>query len=175
MRTFFGLLWLIGVSIWAHADDGVPAPASLKTSVKNYSLTTDHIATSGSLSEANLHDLKQHGIRQVIDLRQPNEGTSIEQGWSNAAGVDYVNLPVARGALPDDALVEQLGVLLDQAVDKPTLLHCSSGNRAGIVLAMYFHQRGKTIEQALDIARSTGTRERVIPVLRARLSSKDGG
>ncbi len=173
MRIFLSLLWLVGSGFAAHAGDGVPDADILENPVKNYSTITSDIATSGSINQHNLEELHQHGVQQIIDLREPREGTDEEQQWAADAGVDYVNLPVTRGKLPDDELVIQIGALLDQAGDKPTLLHCSSGNRAGIVLALYYHQRGESVEQALDRARAAGARKSVIPALRKRLSNSE--
>ncbi len=168
MRVPSLLICLLISLLAQHALADVPTAEQLQQPVKNYQPINTHIATSGTLSRENLEQLHQQGIQQIIDLRQPGEGIAEERGWSADIGVEYANFPVGR-SLPDAALIEQVGALLDQAPQSATLLHCGSGHRAGIVLAMYLHQRGATPAEAIAQARTAGTRESAIPALQQRL------
>ena len=169
------VLWLCiaGLAFTAYAADGTPPASVLETEVRNYYQAGSGIATSGRLTWENLEELQQKGIERVIDLRHPEEGIASETKWSQAVGVEYLNLPLARGSLPDEALIQEVSALLDQAEETPTLLHCGSGHRAGIVLAIYLHRQGATIDAALEQAQAAGTRVRSLPALRERLAAAE--
>lgn len=161
------LLLLIMLANIACAD--VPAAADLQHPIKNYQTADSNLATGGKLSQHNLQELKSLGVEQIIDLRQPSEGTQQERNWSQEIGIAYANFPVGR-ELPDDQLIHDVGRLLDAAADTPTVLHCGSGHRAGIVLALYLHHQGISADQALERARAAGTRESGIEALRQRMN-----
>lgn len=165
MLLWLGLLPLL-------ADAGVPAASELSAPVKNYQVVSEGIATSGTLTRDDLAALQQQGIEQIIDLRRPEEGIAAEQEWSRELRLDYANFPVGR-SLPDDQLIVQIGELLDQADERPTLMHCGSGHRAGIVLALYLHRKGTPADQAIAQAQAAGTRESAIDLLRQRMSEAE--
>ncbi len=160
------LLLLIMLANIACAD--VPAAADLQHPIKNYQTVDSNLATGGKLSQHNLQELKNLGVEQIIDLRRPAEGTKQERDWSQQMGIAYANFPVGR-ELPDDQLIHDVGVLLDAATDTPTVLHCGSGHRAGIVLALYLYHQGMPADDALERARAAGTRENGIEALRNRM------
>lgn len=167
-----GLLWLM--LVWTCvclADSEVPDAEQLHNSITNYHRVHPGLATGGSLNRDSLAELQQHGVTRIIDLRRPPEGTAQEQQWAEALGMQYANLPVG-GSLPDDALIEQASVLLDQSQQTATVMHCGSGHRAGVVLALYMHRNGASVEEALEQARAAGTRESAIDALRQRMTEE---
>jgi uncharacterized protein (TIGR01244 family) len=106
-------------------------------------------------TEQDLSDAKQQGIRTVIDFRMPGE-TSISNADSvTNSGLNYVNVPVNKGGLSQQQIGE-----LDEAMkrnDGPYLLHCATGTRAAMLLALSrAKQNGWTAERTFQEAESMG-------------------
>lgn len=80
---------------------------------------------------------KQQGVRTVIDFRMPSETQGANRALVEASGLRYVNIPVDKTALSADSIA-----LLDAQLRRdegPYLLHCATGARAAVMLAL---QRG---------------------------------
>lgn len=81
---------------------------------------------------------KQQGVRTVIDFRMPSETAGVNRALVEASGLHYVNIPVDKNALSADSIA-----LLDAQLQRdegPYLLHCATGARAAVMLAL---QRGR--------------------------------
>jgi uncharacterized protein (TIGR01244 family) len=116
----------------------------------------DGITTSGQPDENSLNALADSGYAAVIDLRTDGEDRGLEeQVVVEGLGMDYVHLPIAgRGAINFEN-AERLDEILSQ-YDKPVLVHCGSGNRAGALLALREEMNGAEAEDALAFGRSAG-------------------
>jgi uncharacterized protein (TIGR01244 family) len=92
----------------------------------------DHTVIAGVLDLASLH-AAHPGKVLVVDLRTPVEGTAEEAEAAAQLGIDYTNIPVA-GAAVEPSQVDQLRTALDDADgDTFVVVHCASGNRAGML------------------------------------------
>ncbi|MGE0622468.1 MAG: sulfur transferase domain-containing protein [Pseudomonadales bacterium] len=92
----------------------------------------DRTVIAGLLDLDALH-AAHPGSVLVVDLRTPPEGTAAEAEAAAALGIDYTNIPVA-GASVDPLQVVQLRAALDDAdADTLVVVHCASGNRAGML------------------------------------------
>ncbi|MEQ8465372.1 beta-lactamase hydrolase domain-containing protein [Coleofasciculus sp. E1-EBD-02] len=104
-----------------------------------------------------LQQAAQEGVKSVLNLRSPSEEgfASDEQQQAEAAGLQYVNIPVKP-----DALTEELASQVLQQIEelpKPAVIHCKSGLRSGMMALMYVATReGMTAEQAMDKGKSMG-------------------
>lgn len=77
---------------------------------------------------SDLAQAKQGGIHTVIDMRMTGEAATFNADLARDNGLDYVNVPVNKTALPVQQMDE-----LDQAMKQtqsPWLLHCATGARA---------------------------------------------
>jgi uncharacterized protein (TIGR01244 family) len=114
-----------------------------------------HLA-SGQPSQAGLAAVAAAGFAGVIDLRAANESRGFDEAASAAAlGLRYVTLPVAG---PDDVSFENAARLdaLLASFDGRVLMHCSSGNRAGALLALRAKAAGASDMEALELGRAAG-------------------
>ncbi|MDA3933737.1 MAG: sulfur transferase domain-containing protein [Gammaproteobacteria bacterium] len=141
------LLMTAGLALLAHADGGAG----------NLQQHTASLYTSGTLSAEQLASLKADGLTSVIDLRRPAEGLESTQNVAAELGLSYNNVPLG-GKLPDTQTMAQISAIIDNAGSGKVLLHCSSGNRAGLVLATYLQQHGMRPAAALASAQAAGTR-----------------
>lgn len=98
----------------------------------------------------------KQGISTVVNLRLPGElPTRDAAAEVRAAGMRYVTLPVAGTEGITFANASRLREVLEGA-GGPVLVHCSSGNRAGALLALDAVTGGMSAEQALDLGRAAG-------------------
>jgi uncharacterized protein (TIGR01244 family) len=114
------------------------------------------ITTAGQPSVAGLEAAAKAGYKAVIDLRAPSEERGFdERGAVERLGMSYVNLPIdgAAGVTYDNAA--ELDRLLAE-LPKPLLLHCSSANRAGALLALRAGRNGTDPAAALELGMAAG-------------------
>lgn len=100
---------------------------------------------------------RERGIATVINLRPDAELAGRDEAAEvRAAGLDYVQIPVAGAA---DVTVEKADALwrrLEEARG-PVLVHCASGNRVGALLAIgAVRHGGMTPAEALAFGRTAG-------------------
>lgn len=100
---------------------------------------------------------RAEGVRSVIDLRPDAETPELDERKLVAGlGLEYFN-PAWAGpnGLSDDAMLQSLDAL--RRAPRPTLLHCSSGNRVGAIwLAYRVLEDGLSFGQALTEAGEVG-------------------
>ncbi len=114
------------------------------------------VMTSGQPTAAALETLAAQGYATVIDLRAASE----ERGFDEAAtveklGMKYASLPIA-GA---DGVTYENARALDRLLAEaqgPVLLHCSTANRAGAMLALRARMRGDGVDAALALGVRSG-------------------
>ncbi len=114
--------------------------------------------TAGQPAASDWPAIKADGIRTVISLRAPGELQDRDEAAEvRAAGLRYIDIPVAHadGINADNARL--LHAALSPAHGGGVLVHCASGNRAGALLAL--EQKdfdGMTPEAALALGKQAG-------------------
>ena len=113
------------------------------------------------------------GVKNVINLRPPQETPGFDEAEIVAkAGMAYYNIPI-RGAvdLTHDN-VQRLDTLLGKIGNESVLLHCSSSNRVGALMAL----RAAWVQKAsVEDAIKTGERHGVgqlLPDIRKLLAQE---
>lgn len=114
--------------------------------------------TAGQPAAADWAAIKARGVRTVINLRTPGELQGRDEAAEvRAAGLRYLEIPVAGADGINPANARALHDALAPAHGGGVLVHCASGNRAGALLAL--EQRdfdGVAPERALEIGKSAG-------------------
>ncbi len=160
------LFGLVGLGLLAGcAKDRIPrveaVPAEEIAAEDARNLKTDgHFFLSGVLTEDGLAELRGRGVETVLDLR---ESRQIPEGYPETVrrlGLAYVSAPLRSNGMnateAEAALAE-----LDRARDWPVLVQCGSGNRVGALYGLYHAKQAKlTVEEALDLARKAGMRDK---------------
>lgn len=113
----------------AHAPVAVPLSVEVHEPLPG-------LYTAGQPAPADWAAIKARGVRTVVDLRQPGELKGRDEAAEvRAVGLRYVNIPVDGGKGLNDANARALHAVLAPA-HGGVLVHCSSGNRAGALLAL---------------------------------------
>lgn len=111
----------------------------------------------GQPDQKTLEEFDAAGYAAVIDLRGPDEdrGLPDERAAVEGLGMSYIPLPIVGAADISYENANELDRLLAQ-FDKPVLVHCGSGNRAGALLALRAKLNGADNDTALEAGRDTG-------------------
>jgi protein tyrosine phosphatase (PTP) superfamily phosphohydrolase (DUF442 family) len=101
--------------------------------------------------------LAAEGFRVYIDLRAEKEGLDAARAAAEAAGLEYVSIPVGDEADLDLGSVRALDAVLDDPTRGPAVVACASGNRSGALLALRaFWFEGASAEEALELGKRGG-------------------
>ena len=137
---------------------------------RNYPLAD--VMTAGQPTAEGLRAVAAAGYRAVVDLRGADE----ERGFDEARvteelGMSYVSLPIrsADGVTYENA--EALDRIL-AGIDGPVLVHCSTANRAGSLLALRARSNGAGIEASKEIAVNGGATS-LMPIVEQRLINSE--
>ncbi|MBC7173038.1 MAG: hypothetical protein H5U40_11440 [Polyangiaceae bacterium] len=116
------------------------------------------ITTGGAPTEAVFHAASQAGYRTVVSLLIEGEtGLASEQRSVESRGMRFVHIPVAGEAGLTEDNARALGAVTSDPDARPILLHCSSANRSGALLALAsLYVDGKSVDEALAIGRDAG-------------------
>lgn len=141
---------------WAAAS-ALAEQAHEEQSLPNVRYPEPNRIASGALDERSMASLKEAGVKHVINLRTAEEMGEFDEGAALAAhGITYSHLPITPDALSMEN-ARKLDELLAQAGSDPTLVHCSSGNRVGALIALRAAWiYGRPIEEALEEGRRWG-------------------
>lgn len=119
------------------------------------------LVTGGQPTREHLGRLKRAGCEVVLDVREPLESRPFETPDEiEAAGLEYVNIPVGHGPVPVatfDKVLETVRSLVNDG--RKALFHCATGNRVGGTLIPYLMlDRGMSEDEAVIEAMKMGTR-----------------
>lgn len=126
--------------------------------------------TAGQPATRDWAAIKADGIRTVINLRTPGELKDRDEAAEvRAAGLRYLEIPVAGADSINLVNAVTLHAALAPAHGGGVLVHCASGNRAGALLALEQQAfDGVAPERALEFGQAAGLTT-LEPVVRARL------
>lgn len=142
--------------------------------VPNATLFREGIVTAGTPTPEALEEARELGFKALISL-QPFDEPGAREAYEAAKRLGYAvrHIPIAGG----DDLTFERAERLDAALDempRPILVHCSSANRVGGLLAMRaYHVEDADVESAIELGRAAGMTD-VEPAVRERLESARG-
>ena len=126
----------------------------------------DKLVIAGALDLV-AFEAASHGSMLVVDLRTAAEGKAEERALIEELGLEYRSLPV-RGAEIREDQVTELAAILD-AADSETLVivHCASGNRAGMIWAASQIRKGRDPEEVIEQVAPIVTKAPAVEAIRA--------
>lgn len=121
----------------------------------NFKQIKDDLFIGSQPTERDLMEAKECGIRTVIDMRLPGETAASNADLVRNNGLDYVNVPVNKTALSEQQIDELAQAM--QRTEGPHLLHCATGMRAALLLALgQAKQNGWSADRTFEEAKSLG-------------------
>jgi len=126
--------------------------------IKGLQQPSENLYISGQPPAESFAALAKAGVHHVINLRPPEETPNLnEAALATQANLAYYNIPISGAADLTHDNVKLLDSLLKKIGDEKVILHCSSGNRAGALMALraaWIH--GTSAEQAIQIGERHG-------------------
>jgi uncharacterized protein (TIGR01244 family) len=128
--------------------------------IRNFLRVNEEFCTGGQPRLEHLAQLKEQGVKTIINLRRPTEHRAEEEeAEAKRLGLRYFNIPVAFGE-PKDEQADEFLKITDDAANRPAFIHCTAAIRAG---AFWMIRRvlrdGWTVERAEEEAARIGLRE----------------
>lgn len=114
------------------------------------------IMTAGQPTGEQIQLLAEEGYHTVIDLRAADEPRGFdEREAARESGLVYINVPVAPATL-DQATIDRFLAAM-RAAQKPMIIHCGTGSRAGALFYAWLVLEKRTPPaQALETAKAAG-------------------
>lgn len=118
------------------------------------------IVTGGQPEPDDIAALKRAGCDVILDLREPMEPRLFSaREVVVEIGLEYINIPVSHGPLPDGAFDAVRDTVRALAGKRRAFVHCASGNRVGVMLLPYLIlDQGMNTEDAVTQAMRIGMR-----------------
>jgi protein tyrosine/serine phosphatase len=104
--------------------------------IDNFGQINDHIYRGGQPKGDNFRQLAGLGVKTIIDLR----GDSVpgERASAEAAGLRYINLPLADKQYPQAGAAQRFLDLVNDPANGVVYVHCAGGrHRTGAMVAVY--------------------------------------
>ena len=151
-RSSLAVLALLALPAFAQAPEphfGIP----------NAAQPEEGLLIAGQPTAKQLKAAAKAGYRTVIDLRPLSEDHGFdEEKAARKAKLEYANIAVSADTL-DASTVKYFLTVLSNA-ERPVLVHCSSGNRAGaLYYAWLVLENGTPADQAMEQAQAAGLRD----------------
>lgn len=121
------------VSCTSH-DHAAPVVAGLK--VTNLKQPQPFIYSSGQPTKTQLKGLADNGVKHVVNLRPASETDWDEEKYVRSLGMSYTAIPVSGANDLTKANAKKLDGAIATIGKEPALIHCSSGNRVGGLIAI---------------------------------------
>ncbi len=153
MNRFIFLTLLVLFAIPVAAQQDVPP-------IRNFLRVNDQFCTGGQPRLEHLQQLKDDGVKAIINLRPVSEHRAAEEeAKAKELGLRYFNIPVVFTDPKDEQVTEFLKVTDDPA-NRPAFIHCASAIRVG---AFWMIRRvlrdGWKVEAAEEEAKKIGLKE----------------
>lgn len=152
-KSLFGVVALL----LALAALSVGQEAQYKE-LPNFHQVNSNLYRGGQPRKDGLQQLKQLGIKTIINLRDNDARTRSEEAEARALGLSYFNIPFDTFNRPSDKAVDDVLTLINTADNQPVFVHCNRGaDRTGTIIAIYrIENDGWTSEKAKAEARHFG-------------------
>ena len=153
ISSLAALALIVALPALAQAPETAEGPGF---GIPNASQPEDGLLLGGQPTAKQLKAAAKAGYRTVIDLRLPEEDHGFDEAKAaRKAKLEYTNIPVTPETLDAPTIKYFLTVLSN--AERPALVHCSGGNRAGaLYYAWLVLEQGVPEAQALEQARAAG-------------------
>ncbi|MDY0065177.1 MAG: tyrosine-protein phosphatase [Steroidobacteraceae bacterium] len=160
---------LPAMALLAAAAAAMAADLGQLESLPNARFPEENRIVSGALAPQDVRRLADAGVRHVVDLQPSQEHTFDEEQLLHAKGVQYHPIPISGAAALTRENAAKLDAVLEKIGPEPALLHCSSGNRVGALIAVRAAWiQGASPDQAIEEGERWGLKA-LKPAVRALL------
>ncbi|MEO6656050.1 MAG: dual specificity protein phosphatase family protein [Pyrinomonadaceae bacterium] len=154
MRYFKQSVIFAANAIFVLSVAAIAQTMSPSKNLPNFHQVNEKLYRGGQPKEGGFAELKQLGIKFVIDLRDDDDNALKEKKLVEAAGMQFINFPLGSWNRPDMKDIDDIIGKIKTAENQPVFVHCKRGSdRTGTVVAVYrMTTDGKTAKEATDEA-----------------------
>jgi len=106
--------------------------------IKNFVQVDQHVYRGAQPDNEGFDFLTKLGVKTVINLRESDARSRMEERLVTAAGMRYLNVPMTGLKPPTDAEISMILGVLENENPGPVFVHCKRGaDRTGAVIAAY--------------------------------------
>lgn len=133
---FFGLprrcnVLLVALTLPAFAGSSVRG-------IHNFYQVDEHVFRGAQPTDEGLQYLAKIGVKTILDLREDDERSNVEESSVRAAGMKYVHVPMTGLTPPTEGQISKILGILENSAAGPVFVHCRRGaDRTGAVIAAY--------------------------------------
>lgn len=105
--------------------------------ISNFAKVSPILFRGGQPSAKALQQLKDSGVKTIINLRAEGDSTKKEEALAKKIGLNYVHIPLLFTAPPIPTVVKFLQVV-NNPENQPCFVHCRQGaDRTGMMVGIY--------------------------------------
>ena len=168
-KTRLICLWALCLTVWASAAAAESGDYSAYTSE-----VEEGVVLAGSLDLAALRAAHPGTVR-VVDLRTEPEGTPEEAASAADLDIEYTNIPVAGARIEPAQVAELRSVLEGVQAGELLVVHCGTGNRAGMLWGAMLLEDGMPLSEVEAEVAGVVTKAPINDALKAYAKSLDAG
>src|SRR5438876_720194 len=118
---------------------GPPLFAGSVPGIKNFDRVDAHVYRGAQPTDEGFQYLaKQLGVKTIIDLRETDDRSKVEERVVTGSGMKYVNVPMTGLTPPTEGEIARILAMLEDGTTGPVFVHCRRGaDRTGTVIAAY--------------------------------------
>lgn len=106
--------------------------------IKNFYQVNQHVYRGAQPDKEGFGFLTKLGVKTVIDLRESDARSRMEERLVTTAGMRYLNVPMTGLTPPTDVEISKILGILENENTGPVFVHCKRGaDRTGAVIAAY--------------------------------------
>jgi uncharacterized protein (TIGR01244 family) len=148
---------LLLLLVFAAQMTGAQPAQGQPPEIRQFLQVTPEFCTGGQPRPQHFAELKNRGVKAVLNLRTPVEHRADEEKAAvEEAGLKYFNIPVNYRE-PSAADVDAFLKLTDDPANRPMFIHCTAAIRVGAFwLIRRVLRDGMTWDSALEEAKKVG-------------------
>jgi tyrosine-protein phosphatase SIW14 len=124
---------LLGIAWVAFGQQPIPFVAG----ITNFDRVNDRLYRGAQPDETGMKNLKQLGVRTIVNLRMADDVWAAEEIQAREAGIMYTNVPMSGTWRPTDEQVTKVLSIIE-TFPAPVFIHCKRGaDRTGTIIACY--------------------------------------
>lgn len=132
----YGLMVLVVIATGLSGAVRGQAPVVSTVTIENFGKVNESYYRGGQPKEKNIVQLKQLGIKTIIDLRKDKKPEAAT--WAANAGLRYFNIPMLPARAATEEQTNYFLSLVNDPANWPVYVHCKGGrHRTGALTAVY--------------------------------------
>ncbi len=130
---YFSLFLVIAFANFVYAQKAIE-----NKDLPNFKKINENLYRGGQPTSEGFRQLKQIGVKTIIDLRGADKRAKTEENKTENVGLEFINLSLNNWFRPKDSQIENILAAINKPENQPVFVHCQRGaDRTGTIIAVY--------------------------------------